>query len=49
MKILKQATYSGYVLVKSIKIYPNQHSELLGSYFTEDSGKNKKSLELVSR
>ena len=34
---------------KTIKICPNQHSDLLGFLFTEDPVKNKKGLELVSR
>ena len=34
---------------KNIEICPNQHADLLGILFTEDSLKIKKGLELVSR
>ena len=34
--------------IKAIKICPNQHAELLGILFPEDSLKIKKGLELVS-
>ena len=34
---------------KAIKICPNQHADLLGILFTEDSLKIKKGLKVVSR
>ena len=51
MKLLKQATYAGYVLAKlaQIKIFPNQDTELLRFLFTKDYLKTEKGLELVSR
>ena len=51
MKLLKQATYAGYVLAKlaQIKICPNQDTELLRFLFTKDYLKTEKGLELVSR
>ena len=44
MTFLKQATNT-----KTIKIYRNQHVDLLRFIFIEDSLKIKKGLELVSR
>ena len=46
-----QITYSKYVLAKKlvIEISSNQHTDLLRFLLTEDSLKNKKGLELVSK
>ena len=37
MKFLKQATLFDYALAKTIKICPNQHTDLLRCLFTGDS------------
>ena len=44
IKFLKQATYIRYVMAKL-----NQHADLLGILFTEDSLKIEKGLKLVFR
>ena len=51
MKFLKQATYIRYVFMicKAIKIYSNRNAVILWFFFTEDSLKIKKGLELLSR
>ena len=49
MKLLKQATYIRYVLAKLSKFFQISTQTYLNSFFTEDSLKIKKGLELVSR
>ena len=49
MKFLKQANCIRLCISKTIKICPNQHTDLLRFLFTGDSLKIKKGLELVSR
>ena len=49
MKLLRQATYIPDMCQRTIKIYPNQHTEFHRFLSTEDSLKIKKGLELVPR
>ena len=49
MKFMKQATYIGYVMAKLLKSVQISMLTSLESFFTEDSWKIEKGLELVSR
>ena len=49
MKFLKEAALLDYALAKTMKIRPNQHTDLLRLLFTGDSLKIKKTLKLVSK